>query len=55
MGGEGGPKGKRATHPLPLDAEQGRRPGSSAAANPAAPGHGGGRDHGGKEEGATGI
>ena len=50
-----GLKGKGAAHPLPPDAEQGGRPGSAAAANPAAPGHGGGRDHGGKEEGATGI
>ena len=46
MGGEGGPKSKMATHPFPLDVEQGRRPGSAAAANPAAPGLGGGRDRG---------
>src|SRR6185503_7056696 len=54
MGGEGGPKSKMATHPLPPDAEQGRRPVSSAAANPAAPGLGGGRDRGEKGERVAG-
>ena len=50
-----GLKAKGPLIPSPPDAEQGRRPGSPAAANPAATGHGGGRDYGGKEEGATGI
>ena len=54
MGGEGGPKSKIATHPLPPDAEQWRRPGSAAAANPAAPGLGGGRDRGEKGERVAG-
>ena len=54
MGGEGGPKGKTATHPLPPIAEQGRGAGSPAAANPDAPGSGGGCGPGGKEEGYGG-
>ena len=44
-----------ATHPLPPDAEQGRRPGSSAAANPAAPGLGAAGTEGKRERGLRGI
>ena len=50
----GGLKAKGAAHPLPPDAEQGRRPGPSAVANPAAPGLGGGRDRRGKGKGVAG-
>jgi len=38
MGGEGGPKRKTATHPLPPIAEQGRGVGSPAAARFGQPG-----------------
>ena len=54
MGGEGGPKSKMATHPLPPDVELGRWPRAAAAANPAALGLGGGRGRGERGEEVAG-
>ena len=50
MGGEGGPKCKTATHPLPPIAEQGRWRWASAAADSGSLGDGGDRGEKGKGE-----